>query len=281
MLFERKCIFIKSKLTSLLHNIKAQWYLMLNKRGFWFSIFVIIFINVLSYIINVYNESGKDVFQMARPTDYFSLVYWSNSVDYVVILFPFLIVFPVAFHSFDEEIGKNSVFGIIRSSFNLYYYSKAIVAFVSGLVIICLPFALNIFWNMLTFCDNMNGHEGMWNSQMYFENTGYAFADLYSLHPFIYEIVFTILTGFFSGICSLFAYSLSIYIKKYKIVCVIPVYLLFFVSRALDLKGIVLDSYISFPLNRSCVPLMFIVEGLMAVISVLMLKLYVSRKEYL
>lgn len=281
MLFERRCITIKSTLACLCQNIKAQWFLMLHKKGFWFSLWIMTWINVLSYLMNIYNESGKDVFQMARPGDYFSLAYWSNYIDYVVILFPFLIVFPAAFHSFDEELGKIPVFGIVRSSFHLYYCSKAIVAFIAGFVMICVPFGCNIFWNMITFRDNMNGHEGMWNSQMYFENTGYAFSELYSLHPFLYEMVFTILIGIFSGICSLFAYSLSIYIKKHKIVCVIPVYLLFFVSRSLGFEGLVLDNYITFPISRFCVPSMFIVEGLMTIISILMLKLYVNRKEYL
>lgn len=278
---ERKCVVIRGKGLELSRNIRAQWYLVLHKKGFWFSFWFMLFINVLSYFVNVWDGIGKDVFQMVRPTDYFSLATWENFSTYITILFPFLIVFPVAFHSFDEEIGKSSVFGIIRSSRGIYYISKAIVAFMAGVVIIWIPFGLNIVWNIITFEENMNGYEGMLNSQMYFKNSGRAFAEFYALHPLKYEIVLMLLVGIFAGVCSLFAYCVSNYIKQYKIVCVIPVFLLFFVTRALGFDGLVFDDYISYPINSVCVPSVFIVEGFMIVISFVLLNRYMNEKEFL
>lgn len=277
----KECIVIKEKQPGLFQSIKAQWYLILHKKGFWFSFWVMLLMNALSYLSNVRDGMGKDVFQMARPTDYFPLAAWGNLATYITILFPFLIVFPVAFHSFDEELGKSPAFGIIRSSYHLYYISKAIVAFMAGVVLIWIPFGLNIVWNVITFRENMNGYEGMLNSQMYFKNAGHAFAEFYALHPLGYEIVFTLSAGIFAGICSLFAYCASNYIKQYKIVCVIPVFLLFFVTRALDFDGMVFDDYISYPLNKTCIPSMLIVEGLMAAVSFVLLGRYVKKKEFL
>lgn len=272
---------MKTKTPNLLQVIKAQWYLTLQKKGFWFSFWVMLLINVISYLLNVWNGVGRDIFQMPRPTDYFPLAAWSGGISYITIFFPFLVVFPVAFISFDEELGKSSAFGILRSSYTLYYVAKAITAFLTGCVIIWLPFGLNILWNTITFRENTNGYEGMLNSQIYFTDTNIAFDKFYKLHPLGYEIVFVIMLGIFAGVCSLFAYCVCNYIKQYKIFCVLPVFVLFFVTRALDFRGLVFDNYISCPLGRESVPSMFIVEGLMAAVSCILLARYIKEKEFL
>ena len=238
-------------------------------------------LNSIGYILNVYNGVGKDVFKMARSTDYYSLMGWGEMISYITILFPFIVSFPVAFVSFDEELGKSSVFGILRCSYSLYYISKALMAFFTGCIIIWIPFGLNILWNTITFRTNMNGYEGMIYSQTYFENSGVAFEQFYKLHPLGYEVLFTIMLGFFAGICSFFAYSVSNYIKNYKIICAIPVFALFFATRALDFKGVIFDDYIACPLGESCLPNMFFVELIMLVISCILLCKYVKKREFI
>jgi len=268
------------KVEKFFHVIKAQWYLVLQKKGFWFSFWVMLSLNAISYLSSVKNGMGMDVFQMARATDYFSCMTWMNEGAYITILFPFLVVFPVAFISYDEELGKCSAFGIIRSSYTMYYVGKALVAFFAGGILMWIPMGLNVFWNILTFRENLNGYEGVLNSQIYFSSTGVAFERLYKLHPLGYEIMFIITAGIFAGICSLFAYCVSNYVKKYKILCILPVFILFFVTRALDFEGLIFDDYISCPLGKECIPVMFVVEGLMFVGSCILLGRYIKKKEF-
>lgn len=269
------------KMKKIFRVIKAQWYLVLQKKGFWFSFWMMMLLNVISYLSSVKNGMGMDVFQMTRATDYFSCMVWINEGTYITIFFPFLVVFPVAFISYDEELGKSSVFGIIRSSYSMYYVGKALVAFLTGGILIWIPMGLNIFWNTLTFRENMNGYEGMMNSQIYFNNTGVAFEQFYKLHPLGYEIMFIMVVGIFAGICSLFAYCVSNYIRQYKIFCILPVFILFFVTRALDFEGLIFDDYISCPLRNECIPAMFVIEGLMVVGSCILLGRYIKKKEFL
>lgn len=273
---------MKTKVSNLHKVIKAQWYLVLQKKGFWFSFWVMMLLNISCYLSNVRNGLGIDVFSMSRSTDYFSLMGWGGSISYITVFFPFLVVFPVAFISYDEELGKCSVFGIVRSSCFVYYVGKAVVAFLTGIVIIWIPFGLNILWNLITFKGNMNGYEGMLNSQIYFEKTGVAFEEFYKLHPLEYEILFIVIVGTFAGICSLFAYCVGNYIKKYKVFCTLPVYVLFFVTRALGFQGWILDDYISCPLAGSnSFSSMLIIEGIMIVISCILLGNYIKKKEFI
>lgn len=272
---------MKTKTPNLHQIIKAQWYLILHKKGFWFSFWVMLLINAISYLSSVWDGMGKDIFQMPRSTDYFSLAAWSSGISYIAVFFPFLVVFPVAFVSFDEELGKSSAFGILRSSYVLYYAGKAITAFLAGGVIVWIPFGLNVLWNTITFRGNVNGYEGMLNSQIYFSDTNAAFDKFYKLHPLGYEIVFVFLLGIFAGVCSLFAYCVCNYVKQYKVFCVLPVFVLFFVTRALGFDGLVLEDYIFCPLGSACIPAMFIVEGLMAAVSCILLARYIKGKEFL
>lgn len=272
---------MKTKTSNLLQVIRAHWYLILQKKGFWFSFWIMLLLNVIIYLLNVWDGMGKDIFQMHRSTDYFSLAAWLGGISYIAVFFPFLVVFPVALVSFDEELGKSSAFGILRCSYVLYYAGKAITAFLTGCVIIWVPFGLNILWNTITFRGNVNGYEGMVNSQIYFLDTGVAFEEFYKLHPLGYEILFVVLLGMFAGVCSLFAYCVCNYVKQYKVFCVLPVFILFFVTRALDFRGLVLEDYMFCPLGRECIPTMFIVEGLMVAVSCILLARYTKEKEFL
>lgn len=274
-------IYTNMKTAALCKTIKAQWYLTLQKKGFWFSFWAVLIFSGASYLLHVAEGMGRDIFQMNRPGDYFPLVYWENSVSYFTIFFPFLAAFPTAFISYDEEQGKSFAFGVIRSSWRMYYTAKAAVAFLAAAVLLWIPFGVNILWNVLTFRDAGNGYDGMTYSSPYFADENWAFEKIYKLHPIGYQILFVALAGIFAGICGMFAYCVSLYIKKYKILCVLPLFLLFFVTRELEISGLVMDEYFTFPLGKACVPAMFAVEGLLLAAGILLLARHIRKRELL
>lgn len=50
---------MKTKVFNLHQVIKAQWYLVLQKKGFWFSFWVMMLLNISCYLSNVRNGLGK------------------------------------------------------------------------------------------------------------------------------------------------------------------------------------------------------------------------------
>jgi hypothetical protein len=279
--YGKAVINTKTKKSIVVKTIKSQCFLTLQKKGFWFSFWVMLLFSGAVYFLHVAGGMGRDVFQMNRPGDYFPLVRWENGVSYFTIFFPFLAVFPAAFVSYDEEQGKSFAFGVIRSSWGVYYAAKAVTAFLAGAVLIWVPFGIHILWNVLTFRDTGNGYDGMAYSVQYFADESAAFEIIYKRHPIGYQILFVALAGVFAGICALFAYCVSLYIKKYKILCVLPLFLLFFATRELEFKGLVLDEYFTFPLGKECIPAMFMVEALLLAAGVLLLAGHVKKKELL
>ena len=271
---------MKSNVLQLKKMIGAQCYLMLHKQGFWFSLGVMLFINMISYLSNVYHSIGRDVFCLMRATDYFSLAGWNNAITYITIFFPILIAFPVAYASFDEEAGKSSVYGTLRSSYVVYYAAKAITAFVAGAVLIWIPCGINLFWNAITFVKSPNGVDGRWYSVMYFSEKGIAFEHFYHLHPMAYGVIFVLAVGIFAGLCSVFAYSVSNFIRRYKVLCVLPVFLLFFVTGALQYPGMVINEYLEYPWKADCVPGMLWVSLVLLVVSVILLIRFIKKKEF-
>lgn len=272
---------MKTKIGGLIRSTKSQWYLMVHKKGFWFSFWIMLLANAGIYLLNARSMMGKDVFSIPRSTDFYSLMSWGEAASYLIIFFPFLMAFPAAFSAFDEERGKNSAFGILRSSYGLYYAGKGIASFLAGCMILWVPTFLNIFWNAITFRVDINGRAGMLYSEMYFDTNEYFLHALYQLHPVWYVILFTFFAGIFAGICCFFCYSVSNYIKKFKILCVLPLFILFFVTRNLSIEGCVLDEYLICPIQSQKVPYMIVFEMAMLLVSIFLLWRYTKKKEFL
>ena len=260
---------------------KAQGYFVLHKKSFWISFYIMLFFSVVGYLNVVRQGMQVDVYNMKRASDLFALHSYSEIIQYFILLFPLIISFPMAFSGFDEEQGKSATWGIVRSNRWLYFGSKCFVSFLAGAILILVPFGLNLLWNAITFMDNGNSWDGLIYSQLYFSDNEIDFENLYKLHPYGYRLYYLLHLSGFAGICSMFAYAVSNYIKKYKIFVVLPVYVVFFVSNQLQIEGFCMDDYLLSPLQKKDFCPMLIVEGVLLILSVIVMTNYIRKKEIL
>lgn len=241
---------MKYKRKNFCHMLGAELYLFTHKRSFWFAFWVMLLFSGGTYLIDVRNNFGIDISSTLRACDHFVLNYWVEGIPYFSVFFPFLVTFPVAFPSFDEEHAGSCAYSISRGSRTRRDICRALAAFLSGFLIMCIPLLLNLAWNAATFEMTANSHEGMVNSRGYFGKAGYAFEEFYHLHPWLYEIFIILHVGIFAGICGIFAYSIANYIRKYKILTALPVFLVFFVSQSLHITGYEMDMYLMCPMRE-------------------------------
>jgi hypothetical protein len=132
-----------------------------------------------------------------------------------------------------------------------HYLSGAFACFIGSFLIICLPFLLNIFLNFISFPNNGVTRFDVWGSSAFwagfYDDFGKAylsFPNLYLYHPQLYNVLFTLILSFCSGIFGVFAYAMSFFLSGLHKLCLfLPVYLLFFLLDRLWILGLRFDLY--------------------------------------
>jgi len=162
-------------------------------------------------------------------------------------LFAFLVVLPYSMSYLSEaEPGMLSVL-LTRVTKRQYYLSKAITCFVGNAVIILIPFLLNYFFCSLLFPSNGSaggiGEYGMDNYSAFIMGTNTVYemkypmiplARLLFFHPGLYLVVHILLLSAASGAFGVFLFNLSFFVRQYRAVLFLPVFLLIRLSAALN-----------------------------------------------
>lgn len=259
--------------------IHANLYLLLRKKEYWFSLFVMFAFVCITYLLEVKNSIGKDLFCLGGPSYHFVLNIWGEYISYFMIFFPILLGIFASFPAFDENKNKTVIFSIVRNNKKKVYFSKWIVSFIGGSSIMLAPLLLNIVLNVITFRNAGVHQEGVYHSEMYFLKRGYAFENWYKTHEIPYEILFVFAIALFAGICSMFSFAACNFIKHYKILTVLPIYIVFFISDALNFKSFNFQDYLLCPcLEGNFLPAIF-VAVIMLVSSGFMINIFVDRME--
>lgn len=212
------------------------------KRSFWISFFIVLLYALGSYGYNLIQYWGRDVSAVYART---SLACTSADGDmfvYFQLLFPFIVVFPFATSFFEDVENKSIGFWIRRSGKKRYYISKLAACFIGCFIVILVPFLINLILVWVTFPSTAATNWGTIYSEEFFQNL-YDFDrmkyDLFQIHffirhPVLYELGIILAAAIFAGIFGVVAFAFSIYIRKYKILIFLPVYILFFLLDRLN-----------------------------------------------
>lgn len=264
----------------MIKEVKANLYLLFKKREYWFAFFAMLIFCCISYLSEVKQNMGEDLFNIGRPSDHFVLADWRPYADYYTVFFPILLSVMTAFPIFDENRNKNGVFTVTRTSKKKLYYSKWIVSFLGGASIAFVPLMINIILNEITFYNASNHRFGMAKSRLYFLNRGYALENCYKENELLYEIGYVVLLAIFAGACCMLVFSLCHFVRKFKIFTILPLYVIFFVSNSLSISKFDLNDYLLCPLGDGDLVGMLIVTGVMMVVSGVIVKNILERMEY-
>lgn len=226
----------------LFNMLKSQCKVMFSKRSFWLSFLIVLIYAIGSYGYHLVQYWGMDISAVYARSFLACINADSRLFQYFRLLFPFLVVFPFSM-SYFEDVENNSIgFWIRRSGRTQYYFAKTVVCFAGCFVIIFVPFLINLLLVWGTFPDTMMTSYGELYSSTFFENVydiqnmQYDLADIHFFirHLFLYECGAVLSLSVFAGILGIVAFAFSVYIRKYKILLFLPVYLLFFILDMLD-----------------------------------------------
>lgn len=218
--------------------IRMQCYLMLHKKSFQLAFlftFLYAMIPYLYYSITYMHQEISGFYSaQSLFIGYDGNMFWNVFCS----LYPFIIAFPFCFsYMTDKAVRVNDVIKA-RTTPRNYIISQATTCFIGGFLIICIPFLLNIFLNTITFpakgTTNFDpvhsiNYNGLLSGSAVFVKTKYKglwFLRLYLKSPLAYNILYTILFSFVTGITSVFIYSISFLIKNFRILLLLPFYIL-------------------------------------------------------
>jgi hypothetical protein len=283
----------------ILHLIKIQFLLMINKLSFKISFTIILFFCLVCYLINVISVIDSDIFNIYSANSLFALNSYNNYWNIFCNIYPFLLVFPFSFSYIDDLNAKINPYFMGRMGKRNYFVSKMITCFIGGFIIIFIPFIINLILCNLTFPHNNTTFFGAYNLVNYSENLtginvfintkqkGLLFLKLYLLSPLAYNLFYITILSIFTGILSMVSLALSFFQSKYKIILFVPIFLFFHLSNILDTISYSSDTYTNYNwMSYLCVDsfygkniFLFLCIIITLIILSIMSLIYVCRKE--
>jgi len=225
----------------MLQLVKMQFSLMIRKKGFQFAFTVMMLYAMGSFVFTVFNSWNQDVSSMYSAYTYCANNDSSLLFKYFRVLFPFLIVFPFTFSSMTDRVNQITTYIFSRCQQKSYFRSLYINAFIGGFVILFIPLFLNWLLLFMTIPQDGNFVFG-WPYTTSFADliadTGtIPFPWIFLKSTMAYAFVYDLIISAFAGLLSVFSMACSFYIKKYKIFALLPVYVILYICRIIDMSS--------------------------------------------
>lgn len=214
----------------LLSSIKYQIKVSLNRRMFKIILVGLCGVVLINYFRNLYIYYGGDIVDLYHPMKLLLLAEDSSILKYYFLqCYPFLIVFPAAFSYMSDKKTGEINFLITRFGNRSYYTGKMISVFIVTFFAFSVPFLLEALLNRCVYPMNALGDLSNFGpyDEIYLEGvSNYFLPQFYCWSPELYAVFFIIIFGVFSGVLSVFVLAISMFEPKYRILLLLPAYLL-------------------------------------------------------
>lgn len=223
--------------------IKQQFCVMLQQKGFIVSFFFLLTLMLASYINCVLSTDGVDRFQSLHWEEMF-ILREGNAASLTSIFmtaFPFVILFPFSFSIFkDRQVQMRDIY-LSRLSKRTYYVGKSVVCFLGTFLVLAIPLCIQLLMCYVTFDGGkmeQMGEVGCF-SQSYIAllQKNVEWSTLFVAHPFIYYLLWIFMVSFIGAVLSVAALGCSVFVKKYMVLVLLPVYLTFEILGRIEIKG--------------------------------------------
>lgn len=173
-------------------------------------------------------------------------VYW----EYLSLVLPCFLLLPYGFSYMNEHKSGVAIYIQARNERRNYYYSQMLTCFLGTMIVVTIPFVINIILNSILFPNS--GNNEIWGSgyhkyslgwQYYVMGEGYSkntiahgafFKYLFIDHPQINNLLVAIVSGFILGLIACLFYSISLLVKRGSIWLLLASYLTFQVFHVFD-----------------------------------------------
>lgn len=239
----------------MINIIRSQVYLMTKKKIFWCMFYVVLLLVLLSYIVTISRFIGMDMNSVERAPSVFILNNDSEHVwgkDYLKLIFPVVITCAFVLTGYEERNNGSDRLIVSRCGNKNYMIGKVIACFISAFIILFIPLLINLILCAVTFSNNTKtsygiiyGEEFCYNVGLerfickdadysYFGNYGLPCINLFIKHPYIYNFVAIIGYCCFGGVLAVFAYSCTLWVKKYKVLILLPAYMFMYIMSNIN-----------------------------------------------
>ncbi|WKB49919.1 hypothetical protein QYH60_13275 (plasmid) [Lactococcus lactis subsp. lactis] len=172
-------------------------------------------------VINNYLLYGMDasrIFSESPYTTWIGIDPFNFSPSLFFLLIPIIASVPTA-TLLRQDINNRFIVQLkLRKSLKQVIWSYAIVAFISGFIVIAVPLLIN-FGSYFFILPNVKPDD-MINSNLTIMNKNTLLVSLYYTHPFFHALLAIIFASFWGGIFSLFTFASSLFIKnKFVALC--------------------------------------------------------------
>lgn len=224
--------------------MKTQLKLMLNRKTFKVMFTIMMLIVMANYISWTIYYKEQDITRMLSVEWLYTMTDTSSYINLLITLFPFISIISYGFSAFYDKTTHTDVLIRIRSNDKRYLWEQLLTCFISGFVVVVIPFLIGIFLNYITFSSTGNKNADFFGYNEYADmvigrvndgviktNDGIILFNIYLNKPLLYNMILTLLAGVFSGVCSIFNYSVSLFVKKNKILILLPTYIFLYIMN--------------------------------------------------
>lgn len=230
-----------------LNNLKFQLGIMFNKIGFKISFSFILIMSLANSLYWAKWSVGQDISMVPAASQAFILNSCAPLNSKLALLYIFVLLLPFSFSYLTDR--RNNMLPILQTRCGIknYYFSKMIATFIGTTIIFFIPFVISIILNQVIFPSEglqVNGSElysynytaTITGSNVFAKTVGKSvpFIRLFLDHPQLYNVLYAFFFAVFTGILSVFVYSLSFLIKKYSIILLFPLFVLVLVQKKVD-----------------------------------------------
>lgn len=228
--------------------LKVNMRIMIKKKTFLFSLGIMLIICLTLPFIYFWNYRDYYVYQMPAAYSVFVGNDMGMAWKYIQLIMPFLVIFPYSMSFYDDSMSGVNIYYLTRGDRKKYYFSQMLTCFIGGVIVIGIPFLVNILMNTIIFpaegndyLTTLNRYYVGWSSSVTGSNVvfktvskGIVLKKLYVDYPQIYNIAITILASIIAGIMSIATYTFSLIIRKSRIFIFLFSYIFFQLFAMID-----------------------------------------------
>lgn len=224
----------------MLNSIHTQIKIILEKKIAIVVFFTLMLMVLANYFENIKLYHGQDTNVLIHPMRMLMLSadeYDTSSLKFVFLQFyPILVILPAGFSYVTDVFNRTDIYLISRYGKKKYFLGKMIAVFIVTFVVFSVPFFTEMLLNVIAFPSEANGNfanAGLYEDLYVQQAERYLYLGMYIISPYLYAFITIFIFGIVSSVLSVFTLALSIFINKYKVFLLFPVYLLLYGLGAL------------------------------------------------
>ncbi len=221
-------------------SVKMQIKTILDKKLAIIIFSVLTVMVVINFFGNLVKYDGQPVDTLIDPMRMLMLSaadYDTASVKFIFLQFyPVLVILPAAFSYASDKTNRTDIYLITRFDKKNYYIGKFLAVFIVTFVVFSVPFIFEVILSMIGFPSGAHGNfesSGLYSEVYISSMEKIMFLGSFKVSSKFYALISILLFAIISGVLASFVLAISIYVNKYKVFLLFPVYILLYGLGAL------------------------------------------------